>query len=366
MPNPLVSVIVLAYDHEPFLGDALDGIVAQRVDFPIEIIVGEDCSKDGTLAVAERYRAQYPDLIQIVTSPDNVGAIRNLHRCVAAARGEFIAFCEGDDWWTDPDKLAKQVQLMTPDVGLVHADVAIARPLAGPGWHVDRVSVHSGRDPATLQGEMFASVIRGLYVGTCTTLYRRIVIEQALQTRLGDPHHVLFDFSAAAFCAASWRIAYLEEVVAVYRQNPASATHGSFAKKVAFLRGSVAVYGELERLFGNRADFDPKAVGWAHEGLAKAAFLALDAAALSEALAGLRISRPGAARSPAMLLRRLLASVPPVQAVVVGWWNRRQERRATERAAQEAEVEAAVRARFGYFPNYPPARPGAADGFGRI
>ena len=63
-----------------------------------------------------------------------------------------------------------------------------------------------------------------------------------------------------------------------------------------------------------------------------------------------------------MLLRRLLASVPPVQAVVVGWWNRRQERRATECAAQEAEVEAAAHARFGYLPNYPPARPGARHG----
>jgi hypothetical protein len=125
----------------------------------------------------------------------------------------------------------------------------------------------------------------------------------------------------------SWRIAYLEEVVAVYRQNPASATRGSFAKKVAFMRGVVAVYGEFERMFGNRADFDPKAVGWAHEALAVVAFRALAAAALSEALAGLRTSRPRAVRSPAMLLRRLLASVPPVQAVVAGWWNRREERR---------------------------------------
>ena len=82
----------------------------QQVKFPIELIIAEDCSTDGTRAICQRYAEEYPELIRLITSDSNVGAIANERRAMLAARGKYIAFCEGDDYWTDPLKLQKQVQ----------------------------------------------------------------------------------------------------------------------------------------------------------------------------------------------------------------------------------------------------------------
>jgi glycosyltransferase involved in cell wall biosynthesis len=84
----------------------------QQVNFPIEFIIAEDCSTDGTLAICKEYAEKYPDLIKLITSENNVGAIANERRAMKEAKGQYIAFCEGDDYWTDPLKLQKQVDFL--------------------------------------------------------------------------------------------------------------------------------------------------------------------------------------------------------------------------------------------------------------
>ena len=84
----------------------------QQVNFPMEFIIAEDCSTDGTRAICEEYAKKYPDLIRLITSETNVGANPNELRAMKAARGKYIAYCEGDDYWTDPLKLQKQVDFL--------------------------------------------------------------------------------------------------------------------------------------------------------------------------------------------------------------------------------------------------------------
>lgn len=105
---PLVSVLMIAWNHELYVAQAIESIVAQQCDFSFEVIIGEDCSQDGTRAVCERYQRQYPELIRLIVADENVGMHRNLARLWHRARGKYIAICEGDDYWTDPKKLAKQ------------------------------------------------------------------------------------------------------------------------------------------------------------------------------------------------------------------------------------------------------------------
>lgn len=118
--RPLVSILILAYNHEPYLAKAIDGILMQDVDFPIEIVIGEDNSTDGTLTVARRYLEKNPETIRIITSAENVGAGKNFLRIFRHCRGEILAICEGDDYWTDPAKLARQVAWLR-----AHKDVDI-------------------------------------------------------------------------------------------------------------------------------------------------------------------------------------------------------------------------------------------------
>lgn len=110
--EPLLSIVTITYNHEPYIRKCIEGVLMQQVNFPIEFIIAEDCSTDGTLAICKEYAEKYPDLIKLITSENNVGAIANERRAMKTAKGKYIAFCEGDDYWTDPLKLQKQVDFL--------------------------------------------------------------------------------------------------------------------------------------------------------------------------------------------------------------------------------------------------------------
>lgn len=124
--TPKLSVVVLAYNHEKFLRQALDSVLMQEVDFDYEVIVGEDCSPDGTRSIVQAYEQQYPDRLRPIYQPHNVGMGTNFRHCLEACRGEYIALLEGDDYWTDPRKLQKQVAWLAanPDFSLCFHPVA--------------------------------------------------------------------------------------------------------------------------------------------------------------------------------------------------------------------------------------------------
>lgn len=123
MNNIKVSIICNTYNHEKYIEDAIKGFVCQKTDFKYEICIHDDASTDHTKEIIQKYERLYPDLIHAIIQSENqyskgisVNAINT-----ARARGEYIAFCEGDDYWIDPYKLQKQVNLFEkyPDCALV-------------------------------------------------------------------------------------------------------------------------------------------------------------------------------------------------------------------------------------------------------
>ena len=124
MIDPMVSVSMITYNHAPFIADAIERILNQKTEFAIELVIGEDCSTDGTREIVFQYQKKHPDIIRVVTSERNVGARKNGLRTLAACRGKYIAFCEGDDIWHHSEKLKLQVDYLKnhPDCGLVYSD----------------------------------------------------------------------------------------------------------------------------------------------------------------------------------------------------------------------------------------------------
>ncbi len=122
--EPLVSVKMITYNHAPYIAQAIEGVLQQETSFPFELIIGEDCSTDGTREIVFEYQKKYPDMIRVITSDHNVGATKNSCRTERACRGKYIAYCEGDDYWHHPLKLQKQVDFLEhhPDIGLVFSD----------------------------------------------------------------------------------------------------------------------------------------------------------------------------------------------------------------------------------------------------
>ena len=111
-PDPVVSVVMLAYNHAEHLARAMESVLRQQAGFPFELLVG-DCSTDGSRAIAEDPLRKHPETVRIITSERNVGAYRNCMRLFAAARGEFIAQIDGDDYWF-PAKLSLQPTRCVP------------------------------------------------------------------------------------------------------------------------------------------------------------------------------------------------------------------------------------------------------------
>jgi len=112
MMKPLVSIVCITYNHEPYLRQALDSFLMQKTSFAYEIVLAEDCSTDGTRKICAEYAAKYPDMIYYINRDHNVGYNENEYEAMSAAKGKYIAYCEGDDYWTIPDKLQRQVDFL--------------------------------------------------------------------------------------------------------------------------------------------------------------------------------------------------------------------------------------------------------------
>jgi dTDP-4-amino-4,6-dideoxygalactose transaminase/glycosyltransferase involved in cell wall biosynthesis len=115
MAKPKVSVLVVTYNHERFIERAVRGALSQQADFEYEIIIGEDCSTDGTRAVLARLNAEFPGRLRLLLGERNFGPQRNFQGAYMECRGDYIALLDGDDYWTDPDKLRKQVAVLDAD-----------------------------------------------------------------------------------------------------------------------------------------------------------------------------------------------------------------------------------------------------------
>lgn len=109
----IVSVFMITYNHEKFLSKALDSVLMQKTTFPFEIVIGEDCSTDGTRAILKEYELKYPNIIFPIYHENNVGAMRNAYEfTLPKCKGKYISCLEGDDYWTDPLKLQIQVDIL--------------------------------------------------------------------------------------------------------------------------------------------------------------------------------------------------------------------------------------------------------------
>lgn len=118
-----VSVICVTYNHENYIRQALDSILMQKTTFAFEILVGEDCSTDGTRMILQEYEAEHPEIFHMYYRNVNVGATRNEYELLMHARGKYIAALELDDIWTDACKLQKQYDFLEANpeyIGVVH------------------------------------------------------------------------------------------------------------------------------------------------------------------------------------------------------------------------------------------------------
>lgn len=207
---PKVSVVMITYNHEKFIAQAIEGVVRQKTDFPFELIIGEDCSSDGTRNIAREFQERYPDIIRLLTPEHNLGVGRNTVTSMNACKGEYVAFCEGDDFWTDPYKLSKQVELLDahPEAALCFHKVGMLDDVTGE---------HCGDFPDEAIPENRMSqidLIRKNWIATCSAMLRRKympVLDDAFANLQ------ICDWALFILLTRYGNIVYLDEIMGQYR-----------------------------------------------------------------------------------------------------------------------------------------------------
>ena len=244
----VVSVICTAYNHEGYIAKALDGFLMQETSFPVEIIVHDDASTDGTADIIREYDRRYPRRLRCVLQTENqcsrIGAGIFHDIAFPLASGEFIALCEGDDYWTDPAKLEKQVGFMRqfPKLSMsFHA----ARVVYVDKARKDRIHAYKGGRFVKEEHVVYHG--GGLYP-TCSSMFRRDVFENYPRFFLAAP---VADSMWILNAITKGGVGYIEEVMAVYNcRVPGSWSH----KRALQTQGhKLEYFSKLEEV---RAEFD--------------------------------------------------------------------------------------------------------------
>lgn len=228
----LISVVVCTYNQEDTIGRTLDSVLMQQCHVPFEIIIGEDCSTDNTLRVCQTYAEKYPDVIRLFVNNPNKGVVVNYFDCLMAARGKYIADCAGDDYWTDPLKLEKEVAMMEnhPDVTMV---------LTRWNWFNEYTHQLIPGPPSPFNTNIVCGkdILEDIITQTdmsvfhlCTSLYRTDVFRKAYEEDRYIFTNKAFgteDIQVAFMMARHGNIAYLPDVTMHYSTGKCSASNFS-------------------------------------------------------------------------------------------------------------------------------------------
>lgn len=244
-----VSIICTAFNHAKYIRQTFDSFLKQKLDFKYEIIVNDDASTDGTTEIVREYAERYPDIFIPVYHGQNMyrkvpSVIQAF--CTPLVHGKYIAFCEGDDYWSDPEKLALQVEWMDthPDYS---ACVHNTKNLYCDTGRSDAYNSIYCEDRDIGFSDVISGV-GGIYHTSSVLIKSELVIDPPDFYYISTKHHV-GDHPMAIWCAMNGKIRYIDRQMSVYRSNSGPAAWSSQMRENSFiinrLNGAVEMYTAL-------------------------------------------------------------------------------------------------------------------------
>lgn len=220
--KPLLTVFCITYNHHNYIKQALDSFLMQKTRFPSQIYVSDDASSDATPAILKQYAQRFPEQIKIFLHEKNQGAGKNFVELAAHMNTPYVALCEGDDYWTDPDKLQKQVDFLeqNPDYTLC--------------FHPARVVWEGGEYPSSVLGlnkhaeqYTFNQLLqKDNFIPTAATVYRWCLQKPDAPA---IPQDILpLDWYVHLLHAQYGKVGFLPEVMSVYRRQASGLWYQSF------------------------------------------------------------------------------------------------------------------------------------------
>lgn len=217
--KPKVSVCCITYNHENFIRQTLDGFVMQETDFPFEVIIHDDASTDKTADIIREYEAKYPDIIKPVYQAENQysqGVHFSNKFVFPRVQAEYVAICEGDDYWTDKTKLQKQVEFLDS-----HPDFSICFHPVVVRYEDGSVPDSFYPKPDFIEGEhlQVEYLLFANYIQNNSVMYRwRFKSQEELES-LYTADVVPGDWLLHLLHAQVGKIGFMKDVMAVYRRH---------------------------------------------------------------------------------------------------------------------------------------------------
>jgi glycosyltransferase involved in cell wall biosynthesis len=207
-----LSVFILTYNHERFIEQAVRSVLMQKTGFPFELVIGEDASTDATAHLVRRLQAEHPDKVRATIRTHNVGMHRNFIETYRACAGEYVAFLDGDDYWTSPDKLQKQVDFLDahPACSLCFHNVQVRLE------ERDEIEGLGFDNPGGQSTFEIDDLIVNNFIPSCSVVARNRLIDHFPDWL---PEVALVDWVYTLLLARHGSISYLDEPMAVYRKH---------------------------------------------------------------------------------------------------------------------------------------------------
>ncbi|WP_313071858.1 glycosyltransferase [Melaminivora sp.] len=202
---PKVSVCVVTYNQEKYITQCLQSIVDQQTDFEFEIIVGDDCSTDGTKKIIQRFAKEYPNLIRPIFNSENLGAFQNYFSVHRAARGTYVAHVDGDDW-TRPEKLQIQSDYLD-----AHGQASLAAHRMRV-WEKEMEVRSTAVNPGVISIDYLLR--RHPIFMNSSIMYRRLLFLDLFEK--GKP---MIDYYLYIYAATKGAIGFLNDILGDYRSN---------------------------------------------------------------------------------------------------------------------------------------------------
>ncbi|WP_072944303.1 glycosyltransferase family 2 protein [Flavobacterium granuli] len=229
---PKVSVCMITYNHEKFIAEAINGVLMQECDFEIELIIANDCSPDQTDEVIQNILENHPraSWIKYIKQEKNIGIMPNFIFSLNQCKGDFVAMCEGDDYWITKDKLQKQVDILESNnnVGLVYTNVKHFKQSTGelieiiPRYAKERT-------------EVIPLMLKSKFIEFPTTVFRKTVLDKVIGIIKNELENgVIGDTRILLETAQNSEIYFLNEITTVYRILEGSASHPTDIDKYIF------------------------------------------------------------------------------------------------------------------------------------
>ena len=259
-PECKVSVLCATFNHEDYLRQTLDSFIAQKTDFPFEVLVNDDASTDHTAEILREYADRYPDIIRPFYQDENLYSRRmNVYDLVffPAARGKYIALCEGDDYWNDPEKLQRQADWLD-----IHPEYSacVHNSIGKFSDQPDRVLFAQDGD----RDIPFEQVINGMshaYHTSSILARREFILNPPDYRNVAYEKGYFTDYAIGVRLCLEGKVRFLDRCMSVYRigSNPSAWSKGvgqEYSKLTRFVSGEIAM---LETLKGHELTPEQKA-----------------------------------------------------------------------------------------------------------